>query len=936
MKWRYTFYNAAVMTREQEHMPLTGLTKDRQMLQLVTMVANSNTIRSLMCFCCDQIYTDIKSLRTHGVFPSNKKYWTTNEIQLHKVEKLLDYCKRDEIGFKTSFSLIQFRDWYGDAFADSDALGDGPGDSRCRIQGNAGEFTGWVSCNPEDVVRCNKCKNAADKRICTDCEIPLCAQCARYILPSGPTGGIPWSLANDNFWDSTCPLVYKYNVTWLEMAIASPCWTTMLICYVEGDRGHLMNEVVGQQQWRTRIKGSVASFQMPWEDILQDLNRNVDDATLAEIPRTAASVKYLLRVHLKVGTVDFTKKLRELRVRPFVVLLLLHWLIERNHPVFKGKGTALELKQRVKLAVEREYPETEATLPEDERAGHIPEAIATMVEEARAAQMEVNTDDAASAPRVKRLKITSVNDEKNATPGPGGRKPEDCLKDANPVYLGMDRSAQSVSDPATQREKAVGAYDMGDINVHTGAQFVDTWHPSYASKVFPFSVTRAVSGPDFRPDQGRGRRHADESPILLPKKFMKMMARRSPACIQSDWTVVPAVRASTWKWECEHIFALAAPHIQPGEGAADTSCHQYIEAAKKLAWHLQSGVVGQGPHRIPIKGDTTLLPRAKGLTNLERRLAMSMSWIAKHLPGTQQLRQLMGHRQFGARVVYGDCIFLTMSPDPQKSALVLKLSRYRANDPYVKHGDELTKRLAQRDYPPLEANTTRPETSSEQATSAPDGQEDDSAEIEIPDYLLRLRTTARQPLAVVDAYRVQVKLLADLLGVRMCPDCPRCNNHLHGCQDMFGCNMRPLGGIFGGMSALGGATEHQAQGAPHLHMEGHVVCVYQYGTLKEVADKIRAKLLEKEDVMKYNNHMYRSETLDDASYEAFRPHVEAAFDNRFADRSHNGMCATPSYLAQDAACSHANCPNCEAKPKVKTYGKRKLEELEKWPHGGTT
>ena len=166
------------------------------------------------------------------------------------------------------------------------------------------------------------------------------------------------------------------------------------------------------------------------------------------------------------------------------------------------------------------------------------------------------------------------------------------------------------------------------------------------------------------------------------------------------------MRASTWKWECEHIFALAAPHIQPGEGAADTSCHQYIDAAKKLAWHLQSGVVGQGPHRIPIKGDTTLLPRAKGLTKLERRLAMSMCWIAKHLPGTQQLRQLMGHSQFGARVVYGDCIFLTMSPDPQKSALVLKLSRYRANDPYVKHGDELTKRLAQRDYPPLEANTT--------------------------------------------------------------------------------------------------------------------------------------------------------------------------------------------------------------------------------------
>jgi hypothetical protein len=191
MKWRYTFYNAAVMKREQEHMPLIGFTKDRQMLQLVTMVANSNTIRSLMCFCCDQIYTDIKSLRTHGVFPSKKPYRTTNEIQLYKVEKLLDYCKRDEKGFQASFSLIEFKKWYEDAFSHSDALGVCPGEWRCLIQGNAGEYTGWVLCNPEDVVRCNKCKNAADKHICTDCEIPLCAQCAKYILPSGPLGGIP-------------------------------------------------------------------------------------------------------------------------------------------------------------------------------------------------------------------------------------------------------------------------------------------------------------------------------------------------------------------------------------------------------------------------------------------------------------------------------------------------------------------------------------------------------------------------------------------------------------------------------------------------------------------------------------------------------------------------------------------------------------------------
>ena len=55
--------------------------------------------------------------------------------------------------------------------------------------------------------------------------------------------------------------------------------------------------------------------------------------------------------------------------------------------------------------------------------------------------------------------------------------------------------------------------------------------------------------------------------------------------------------------------------------------------------------------------------------------------------GTQQLRQLMGHSQFGARVVYGDCLFATASPNEQHSALVLHISRYRRNDPYVRYGD---------------------------------------------------------------------------------------------------------------------------------------------------------------------------------------------------------------------------------------------------------
>ena len=90
---------------------------------------------------------------------------------------------------------------------------------------------------------------------------------------------------------------------------------------------------------------------------------------------------------------------------------------------------------------------------------------------------------------------------------------------------------------------------------------------------------------------------------------------------------------------------------------------------------------------MPIAGDTTRLPYANGLTPLERRLAWSMHFMCQNLPGVQQLRQLMGHAQFGARIVYGDCIFITVSPNSQHSALVLRLCRTRRNDPSLSADD---------------------------------------------------------------------------------------------------------------------------------------------------------------------------------------------------------------------------------------------------------
>ena len=115
-----------------------------------------------------------------------------------------------------------------------------------------------------------------------------------------------------------------------------------------------------------------------------------------------------------------------------------------------------------------------------------------------------------------------------------------------------------------------------------------------------------------------------------------------------------------------------APFFGKRNSATDTNAQEYIKAAQNLFHHLHHGFIGRGLHRTPIAGDTTKLPFASGLSPLEKRLALSQHFLSAHLPGTQQLRQLMGHRQFGARVVYGDCLFFTISPNEHHSALVLR------------------------------------------------------------------------------------------------------------------------------------------------------------------------------------------------------------------------------------------------------------------------
>jgi hypothetical protein len=115
---------------------------------------------------------------------------------------------------------------------------------------------------------------------------------------------------------------------------------------------------------------------------------------------------------------------------------------------------------------------------------------------------------------------------------------------------------------------------------------------------------------------------------------------------------------------------------------------------------------------------------------------------------------------------------------------------------------------------------------------------------------MRRRWQAQDPLSTVDAFSVSVRfLLASLLGIRMCANCPHCNlNAATACQDRFGSSATAMGGIFGMCEGFAGAVEYQHSGTPHIHLKAHLVSVFQHKSIQEIPNLIEKKLLDLETI----------------------------------------------------------------------------------------
>ena len=442
---KYDYYERAVQHKAEQKMPEINASVERR--SLVSAVEKTRGLRSLICMACDQVHLDSGQGETSDITLSSE-----NSDMLHRI--YTDTVNPEAITY--NFSLKFYKDNYTEGSKDNPWRHDAEclnesWEWRRIYRFNKKDVEDMeMLCNPEDIEPCPKCSEAEGKNLCRACAIPLCAKCKSYLriafskqnlsfenhLRFRKTGErkplpfcIPMALANDNMFGYSSSLITKYRVRWIEMAAVLPVWTHMIVYYVEGDYGHLMNEELQKPRWRQKVHGHCFSFIMPWEQICRDLLGKVAHQDIEVLPHDEECLKYMLSVHLKVAGRDFHQHLKQVHLRPFVLVLLLCELIDRGHPVFDHSMPAQQLKEAVKRQVAERYPETESEVPQEERRGHIPPAILRMMEEQYSKKEADNVIP--TVPTTLRKMIT-IQYTKNAVPESAAKALEDALEDIQP------------------------------------------------------------------------------------------------------------------------------------------------------------------------------------------------------------------------------------------------------------------------------------------------------------------------------------------------------------------------------------------------------------------------------------------------------------------------------------------------------------------------
>ena len=900
------FVYLAMSLQERDRIPAIGMATTRRALRTLTTRYNDQSIKALVCFVCGCIHTTLQGYESWRFQPENASR-EDEQIGARRDIELCDsafFTNAEQARPGTLLNNCSYELWCGrykhgryqssggpherDVLAARSPCQDGADPERALSEwcirlpiAQAGEvklfgITEDVCCQDPEMIHEHGAQEEGPegcRRLCASCLVPVCSGCRSGFWVFGEvadTGSIATALANDNYYGYARKLLVQEKVTWLECAAASLMWTTIMVYYLEQPHGHLMLESLLGAEGRTFARGNLFSFALPWEDIEEQCEKATGNWEAAgeearrnvTLPHPEEVLAALVNVHVVGGAKDIVECLAGATMRIDVVRGLIGELRQSG---YAGYTADFNSDRAVEHRMAEMYP------GQDRETAFVPKAIKAAAEKAYRAK----------------LTGTSLIYDKNATPAEPISDVKEFERQSRPLSLVAQRSSMGASTVHEEHGNIMARYQT--LEVITGSDMLNQHQPHYLGAAYPFTMPIAVGGYDV-PGKPRWRRPSadaldetmengdterrnivpltepywqaqEQVPAAKVKLFdlARSMPRRIEAQYRRHWSYVPGL----WNLYFREQVNLGASLRAVSRGTAAEPQDQTEQdagvAAADLYEKLHTGYyLTQTGNRCKIDGDVSKLRFAVGVTSLQKRLLADFSFRTRAIGGTQEIRGKIGQICFWGSVVYGNGIFMTISPGERHNYLAIRLSRYRRRDPYITSNAPDERDEAPwigADAPSLEAGA------------------EDRFSFEVPGYDLRRLILARDPLAAALAFSVQIRCqLATLFGIRMCPDCPHCAESENPCQDAFGSNAEAMGGLAGRSDGLAGAVECQKKsGCLHLHFWNFVQRAHQQKTLLEIANLLEQAFITAADMKQFAATLccesYPDETALDAEIE---------------------------------------------------------------------
>ena len=732
------------------------------------------------------------------------------------------------------------------------------------------------------------------------------------------------------------------NVTWLESTIACPLFSGLITYYIEGaqsERHHLMMEKAAQPRLSYGVRGNIFSFLMDWEQTQCHLSKILKEGDVWDWPMDRRRASQIVRIRIVKGQESIIEKFKELKVRAEIVRQIAYLYIadhmeellslegaQKIHRKMQQATVQLSLQAHVDSRIQEHFPPSDFPSPD----GAVLPEFYEMVREA----------DDLSNNNKHRPRFESAFDNKQSTmPDAESADINEVFRSVRPNLVVAESSVDNVLSQNLQTEFALS--QVAGTTIEMSNKFVDQFVSRYLSSIFPWSLNYACGGPEYPAlfnvqawsDMEMGStdvvqlgiekrwRRLQAAPVVTPGLHAQHLATRSEAQVASDWMVVPAARNLHWRYSVLHkAFVTCKEKLAAGESLT-VNLQQLVDASTSLLERLHKGSVIINKKPKPINGDMAMLFKADDLKPGEKLLLRCYFNITQSIAGCQAIRRRIGHCLFGFRVVYGECIFVTVSPNRRWSRLLMRMSRIRRNDPMAnasmrRDRDHVDKRFYHADastpslYTEIDDERDLEYLFTEYADMSFAEQEKSRQnveriflELQMPSLTAKQAWNAEDPLASVHNYLVNMKVHLPLLyGIRMCFHCPACNvdeyddtasailgahsvlrSSSGGCQNNFGSNATLAGGFAGLAQGLAFANEFQGDGTPHGHGFVSLANAYQHSTLQDIAECIEANADFLHRLMKFNEHLQTEEHMDHEAHQRNIDTLQRSFHKNHSD-----------------------------------------------------